>query len=511
MKEDYKIDPEILHHESGTGRKQLPVWLAFVPLAVLIGLLVFVISAFGSDALSGGSQIALLTTSAFCVLIGLLSKTMRWSDFEQAVNEHISGVAQAILILLLIGAVGGSWMVSGVVPTMIYYGMQIIDPQWFLVSSCAICAFISVMTGSSWTTIATIGIALMGIGKAQGFAEGWIAGAIISGAYFGDKISPMSETTVLAASTTRTPLFTHIRYMTYTTVPSFVITLIIFAVAGFMRHEAGEQGMTAFTEGLQRVFVISPWLMLVPLITALMIARKLPAVVILFVATILACVAAVLVQTDLVDQIASDHLGVWMNRFKGVMILVYGSTNLDTGVPALNELVATRGMSGMMSTVWLIFCAMIFGASMSAAGMIESIMRMFIRLARNTFSLVASTVGVGLFMNIVCADQYLSLILTGNMFRDTYQKLGFESRLLSRTTEDAVTVTSVLIPWNSCGMTQSMVLGVSTLIYLPYCFFNYLSPVMTLIVAGLGFRIFRNTSGCPAADPEKNSGISDPA
>ncbi len=492
MKEDYKVDTEGMLQDLKRDRKLPPVWLAFVPLVLLVGLLVCVISAFGSDALSGGSQIALLVTSACCVIIGLLLKTMSWEDFERAVNENISGVAQAILILLLIGAVGGSWMVSGVVPTMIYYGMQIIDPQWFLVSSCAICAFISVMTGSSWTTIATIGIALLGIGKAQGFEEGWIAGAIISGAYFGDKISPMSETTVLAASTTRTPLFTHIRYMGYTTVPSFVITLGIFTVAGLMHHDAAAQNVGEFTEGLKHVFVISPWLMLVPLVTGIMIARKLPAVVILFTATVMACLAAVLMQTDLVDQIAGDDLGKWMNRFKGVMILVYGSTSLDTGVPALNELVATRGMSGMMSTVWLIFCAMIFGASMSAAGMIESIMRMFIRLAHNTFSLVGSTVGVGLFMNLVCADQYLSIILTGNMFRDTYERLGFESRLLSRSTEDAVTVTSVLIPWNSCGMTQSMVLGVSTLVYLPYCFFNYLSPLMTLLVAAVGYKIFRH-------------------
>lgn len=492
MREDYKVDTEGMLQDLKRDRKLPPVWLAFVPLVLLVGLLVCVISAFGSDALSGGSQIALLVTSACCVIIGLLLKTMSWEDFERAVNENISGVAQAILILLLIGAVGGSWMVSGVVPTMIYYGMQIIDPQWFLVSSCAICAFISVMTGSSWTTIATIGIALLGIGKAQGFEEGWIAGAIISGAYFGDKISPMSETTVLAASTTRTPLFTHIRYMGYTTVPSFVITLGIFTVAGLMHHDAAAQNVGEFTEGLKHVFVISPWLMLVPLVTGIMIARKLPAVVILFTATVMACLAAVLMQTDLVDQIAGDDLGKWMNRFKGVMILVYGSTSLDTGVPALNELVATRGMSGMMSTVWLIFCAMIFGASMSAAGMIESIMRMFIRLAHNTFSLVGSTVGVGLFMNLVCADQYLSIILTGNMFRDTYERLGFESRLLSRSTEDAVTVTSVLIPWNSCGMTQSMVLGVSTLVYLPYCFFNYLSPLMTLLVAAVGYKIFRH-------------------
>lgn len=472
-------------------KKLPPVVWAFVPLLILIVLLVCVISAFGSDALSGASQIVLLVTAACCILIGFVLKTMHWDDFERAVNENVSSVSQAILILLLIGAVGGSWMVSGIVPTMIYYGMQIINPHCFLVSSCLICAVVSVMTGSSWTTIATIGIALLGIGKAQGFGEGWIAGAIVSGAYFGDKISPMSETTVLASSTTGTPLFTHIRYMLYTTIPAFVIGLVIFTVAGLLYTPETVQNIAAFSEGLGRVFVISPWLMAVPLVTAVMIARRLPAVVILFCATLLACVAATLVQTNLVDSIAGGDTGLWMNRFRGVMILVYGSTSLETGVPALNDLVATRGMAGMMSTVWLIFCVMIFGASMSATGMIESIMRMFIHRARTTFSLVGSTVGVGLFMNIVCADQYLSLILTGNMFKEVYKRMGYESRLLSRTSEDAVTVTSVLIPWNSCGMTQSMVLGVPTLVYLPYCFFNYLSPVMTLLMAAIGYKIRR--------------------
>lgn len=343
-----------------------------------------VIAAFGSDALSGGSQIALLVSSAVCVIIGILYGTMKWEDFEHAVNENVSGVSQAILILLLIGAVGGAWMVSGIVPTMIYYGMQIISPKWFLLSSCVICAVVSVMTGSSWTTIATIGIALLGIGKAQGFDEGWIAGAIISGAYFGDKISPMSETTVLASSTTKTPLFTHIRYMMYTTIPAFGIGLIIFMVAGWKFSPASEQSVENFSNGLNSVFNISAWLLIVPLITAVMIARKLPAVVILFCATLMACVAAVFAQTDLVDAIAGGDSESLMNRFKGVMILVYGSTTLETGVPELNDLVATRGMAGMMSTVWLIFCAMIFGASMSASGMVESIMRMFIRMARNT-------------------------------------------------------------------------------------------------------------------------------
>lgn len=481
-------------------KKLPPVALAFVPLVILVVLLACVITAFGSDALSGASQIALLATSACCILLGMVMKTMHWEDFEQAVNRNVSGVSQAILILLLIGAVGGSWMVSGIVPTMIYYGMQIIDPRWFLVSSCLICAVVSVITGSSWTTIATIGIALLGIGKAQGFGEGWIAGAIISGAYFGDKISPMSETTVLASSVTGTALFTHIRYMTYTTIPAFVTGLVVFTVAGLTAPAASAQTVEVFSEGLGRVFVLSPWLMAVPLVTGIMIARRLPAVVILFCATLLACAAAVLVQTDLIDHISGGEYGMWLNRFRGVMILVYGSTSLETGVPALNDLVATHGMAGMMSTVWLIFCAMIFGASMSASGMIESIMRMFIRRARSTFSLVGSTVGVGLFMNVVCADQYLSLILTGNMFKDVYRRMGYESRLLSRTSEDAVTVTSVLIPWNSCGMTQSMVLGVSTLVYLPFCFFNYLSPVMTLIVAAAGYKIKRKPAVQPVSD-----------
>ena len=276
--------------------KKLPsVWLSFLPLLILIGLLVLVLSVFGTDALSGASQIALLVTSACCILLGLCAKTMKWEDFERSVNKHIGDVSQSILILLLIGAVGGAWMVSGIVPTLIYYGMHIINPQWFLVSSCLICAVISVMTGSSWTTIATIGIALLGIGKAQGFEEGWIAGAIISGAYFGDKISPMSETTVLASSTTKTPLFTHIKYMMYTTTPAFVVALIIFTFKGLFYQTVNDGQISSFADGLSNVFFISPWLMIVPVLTGIMIAKRLPAVVILFSATLMACIAAILV------------------------------------------------------------------------------------------------------------------------------------------------------------------------------------------------------------------------
>lgn len=383
-------------------------------------------------------------------------------------------------------------MVSGVVPMLIYYGMEILHPAWFLVSACVICAIVSVMTGSSWTTIATIGIALMGIGQTLGFSEGWTAGAIISGAYFGDKISPLSDTTVLASSTVGTPLFTHIRYMLQTTVPTFILTLVIFTVVGLVGSTEGQSNITQVQDALKHTFNLSPWLFLVPVLTALMIARRMPSIVVLFLATLLACIAAVLVQGNLLDQIAGDvELPGMAQRFRGTMICVFGSTSLDTGVPSLNELVATRGMSGMMGTIWLILCATIFGAAMTVTRMIDSIMAALLRLVRGTVSLVASTAFTGFFLNVVCADQYLSIILTSTMFQETYQKRGYESRLLSRTTEDAATVTSVLIPWNTCGMTQSSVLGVSTIVYLPYCFFNYLSPITTIIVAAIGRGIKR--------------------
>lgn len=465
------------------------IYIACVPLVVLVALIACVVGIFGDDALSGASQIALLIATALCVFIGVVCKFITWNDFEAAIGEKVSGIAPAVVILLLIGALGGAWMVSGVVPLLIYHGMNILHPTWFLVSACAICAVVSVVTGSSWTTIATIGIALIGIGKAQGFNEGWVAGAIISGAYFGDKISPLSDTTVLASSTVGTPLFTHIRYMMFTTVPTFTVTLVIFALVGFFHDAQGGGDAVHVQQALMQTFNLSPWLFLVPVITALMIARRMPSIPVLFLATVVACIAAVLSQGELLDQIAGDDYSGIARRFKGVMIVVYGSTSLDTGVESLNDLVATRGMGGMMGTIWLILCATVFGAAMSVTRMIDSIMQGVLRLVRGAVSLVASTAFVGFFFNVVTADQYLSIILTGNMFQSAYKKLGLQSKVLSRATEDSVTVTSVLVPWNTCGMTQSSVLGVSTFAYLPYCFFNYLSPLMTVLVAALDSNI----------------------
>lgn len=348
------------------------------------------------------------------------------------------------------------------------------------------------MTGSSWTTIATIGIALMGIGKAQGFEEGWIAGAIISGAYFGDKISPLSDTTILAASVTDTPLFRHIRYMLITTVPSLIITLVIFTVAGLSHNAGSTEHIAEFSAALAGKFDITPWLLIVPVVTGVLIARRVPSVITLFLSAALAGAFAVFFQPDLLQEISGlQNSEGTQSIFKGLMMTLYGGTSLQTSNEALTELVATRGMAGMMNTVWLIICAMCFGGAMTAGGMLGSITSVFVRFMKNTVSMVASTVCSGIFLNLATADQYISIILTGNMFRDIYEKKGYESCLLSRTTEDSVTVTSVLIPWNTCGMTQATILSVPTLVYLPYCFFNIISPLMSITIAAIGYKIVR--------------------
>lgn len=470
-------------------RKLPSPWLSLIPVVVLVILLFLTIRTFGSDALSGGSQVVLLTTTAVCSILAMAVSKVRWKEIEQAMCNNILGVSVALIILLLIGALSGSWMVSGVVPTLIYYGMQILHPSFFLSSCCVICAIVSVMTGSSWTTIATIGIALMGIGEAQGFATGWVAGAIISGAYFGDKISPLSDTTVLASSVTNTPLFSHIRYMMYTTVPSMVITLVIFTLAGFAHSSEAADQVAAFSASLQDTFHISLWLLVVPLVTGILIARKVPSLITLFVSAALAGLFAVIFQPHLLQEISGLSEGGGQAWFKGLFMTFYGSTQVETGNTALNSLVATRGMAGMMNTIWLIICAMCFGGAMTASGMLESLTSVFLRFMKRRVGMVASTVVSGLLLNICTADQYISIILTGNMFKDIYQKKGYESRLLSRTTEDSVTVTSVLIPWNTCGMTQATILGVATITYLPYCFFNLISPLMSIFIAATGYKI----------------------
>ncbi len=461
-------------------------WMvALIPLAVLVALQVTVIGEFGSDALDGASQTALLFAAAVAVAMGMIFYKVPWSSIDSAIGQNIKTMGPAILILFLIGAVSGSWMMSGVVPTMIYYGMQIVSPKVFLFVACLVSALVSLVTGSSWTTVATIGIALMGIGTAHGYEVGWTAGAIISGAYFGDKISPLSDTTVLASSVGEVPLFKHIRYMLITTVPSFTIALVIFLVASLCHTAGGALQTEVFADGLQRVFVISPWLLVVPVVTGVLIALRLPAVIVLFLSALTAGMTMLVAQPDIVAQIGEG------NSFRGLLLIYCSSTSIDTGNEALNSLVQTRGMRGMLSTVFLIFCAAAFGGALTGAGMIQSITSALAKGISGRRSLVSTTVATGLFANMATGDQYLSIVLTGNIYKKLYKEKGFEGRLLSRSTEDSATVTSVLVPWNTCGMTQSLVLKVPTIEYLPYCFFNIVSPLMSIFIAMLGYKIFR--------------------
>ena len=476
-----------------TERKHPHPLVAIIPVVVLIILISIVITLFGSDALSGGSQIALLMGVAVCVLISMTCYHIPWKTFERQMTKTIGDVSVTLLILLTVGMLAGSWMISGVVPTLIYYGIHILSPSFFLVSACVICALISLLSGSSWTTIATIGVALLGIGQALGISEAWTAGAVISGAYFGDKMSPLSDTTILASSSVRVDIFEHIRYMVLTTTPSILITLVIFLVAGLGHGSEEALHIDQYIDGLDSTFNISLWTLLVPLITGILIARKVPSLVVLFVSSIIAGITAIILQPHILCQIADDPtLSTPAAIFKGLAITYYGSTAVQTGFDALNDLVSTGGMAGMLNTIWLILCALCFGAVMVASGMLGSITNVVVKWVRSRTSLVSSTVGTGIFLNLTTGDQFISIVLTADMFRDIYKKEGYEGRLLSRTTEAAATVTSVLVPWNTCGMTQATVLGVPTLTYLPYCFFNILSPLTTIIVAAIGWKIKRH-------------------
>ena len=471
--------------------KQPSLAISFVPLAVLVIFLALTIKLFGADAIAGGSQLSLITASAVCTAMAMGIYKRKWQELENAVVDNMRSATPALIILLLIGAIAGTWMASGIIPTLIYYGLKILHPSIFLPASCIICAVISLLTGSSWTTIATIGVALMGIGRALGFDDGWIAGAIISGAYFGDKISMMSDTTVLASSTAEVPLFKHIKYMMITTTPSLVVALIVFAIAGFSTAADTVADTTIIEQALSQTYNLSPWLLVVPVLTGVLISRRLPAIVTLFASVAMAAVAMVVAQPEIIMSIAQSDSASVMPSIYAVVQAATGSTAVETGNLLLNDLVATSGMGGMMDTIWLIICAMCFGGVMYGSGMLTAISQLFIRVARRTVSVVGSTVCSGLFFNLATGDQYISIILTGNLFRNLYDNRGLERRLLSRSVEDSATVTSVLIPWNSCGMAQSTVLGVATLTYLPYCVFNYLSPLMSIFMAAIGYKIFK--------------------
>ena len=466
----------------------LPLKVALIPVVVLVLLLAFNVFIYGDDALSGSNQFILLVGAAVASLIGFQHKV----DYEtllKKIAKNLKSVTGAILILLFVGALAGTWLLSGIIPAMIYYGLQIIHPSVFLPACIVICAIISLATGSSWTTSATVGIALIGIGRAMDLPVGIVAGAVISGAYFGDKLSPLSDTTNLAPAMAGGSLFTHIRYMTLTTLPSITITFLVFLVLGLTQTSNGNVDTFSLLNAITDKFNISLWLFIVPLSVILMIVKKAPPLVALFIGTILGAAFALIFQTTLILELSGVEKLDYTSVYKTIMNAITVDTQIETTNVLLNELFSSGGMQGMLGTIWLIICAMVFGGVMDAIGALKSISNALLKWATSTFQLFASTVASCLTINLTASDQYLSIVIPGKMFAKAYKDRDLAPENLSRTLEDSGTVTSVLIPWNTCGAYQSGVLGVSVGEYFIYAIFNWISPIMTLIYAAFSIKI----------------------
>ena len=472
--------------------------VALIPVIfLLVALGINVIGVFGDNALSGSNQFILLLAAAVAAVVGV-TQGFKFTDILGGIEKSVGSTTGAILILLMIGALSGSWMISGVVPAMIYYGLQILNPEIFLPATAIICALVSVSTGSSWGTTATVGIALVGIGKALGVSEAIVAGAVISGAYFGDKISPLSDTTNLAPAMAGTDLFTHIRYMMLTTVPSFTLALLLFVVIGLNLDASGEvSNVQPILTELDAMFNLTPWLFVVPALVIGLIVAKMPALPAILIGTLAGGLFAYIFQQDMLLSFAGTEILDWKSTYEVLMNSFTVDMAYSAEHPILVELLGSSGMSGMMDTIWLIIAAMTFGGAMEACGFLAAISSALLTLAKGTASLIATTAGTCIFVNVSAADQYLAIVVPGRMYADAYRKQGLAPENLSRTLEDSGTVTSVLIPWNTCGAYQSGVLGVDTMAYLPYAFFNYISPIMTLIFAIFNIKIKRLFTASP--------------
>jgi len=471
-------------------KREASLFEALIPILILIVLLTLNVFLF-DDPLAGSNQIALILSASIAGIIAI-RLGYHWESVRAKVVSTISSAMPSILILLLIGSLAGTWMISGVVPAMIYYGLNIINPKLFLVTALLVSSIVSVATGSSWSTVATIGVALLGIGKALGMNEGVVAGAIISGAYFGDKMSPLSDTTNLAPAMAGTDLFTHIRYMAVTTTPTYILTLLISLVIGLRYDFSGTViNVEAVQGAIDGTFNTNPLLFLVPLILFGIILLKVPPIPALMAGTLLGAIFGIIFQPEIIKTIAGVTDNYIKASYISVMQSMFGDISLTTTDPKITELLSTSGMRGMLDTIWLILSAMVFGGIMESAGLLRRITQPIIKYAKSTGSLVTSTVVTCLFFNTTASDQYLAIVVPGRMFRKTYEDKKLAPELLSRTLEDSGTVTSVLIPWNTCGATQSRVLGVDTWAYAPYAFFNIISPFMTILFAYLNIKIRR--------------------
>lgn len=468
--------------------KELNLIEALIPVVVLVALLAINVFIFGDDALSGSNQFILLIGGSVAAIVGYFNK-VSYKKMLEEVGSNVKSTTSALLILLMVGALSGTWMASGIIPAMIYYGLDILHPSYFLAACVVICAIISIATGSSWTTSATVGIALVGIANALDISAGMTAGAVLSGAYFGDKMSPLSDTTNLAPAMAGSELFAHIRYMALTTVPTITVTLIVFITIGLFQDVSGEADTATIQSAIKESFNINGWLFLVPLAVIALIVRKTPPLLALLIGTLLGALFALIFQPDIIATMGGSESLSFDSAYKGVMNSITVSTSVETTNELLNGLFSSGGMEGMLGTIWLIMCAMVFGGIMDGIGALQRITKTLLEMATTTFGLFASTVASCIGLNATASDQYLALVVPGKMFAKAYKDRGLAPENLSRTLEDSGTVTSVLIPYNTCGAYHSGVLGVGVGEYALYAIFNYLSPFMTLLFAAFQIKI----------------------
>ena len=469
-------------------KKELSLGIALLPIVILVLLLSYNVLVYGDDALGGSNQFILLLGAAVAGIVGFYYK-IGYQKMIDKVAENLQSVTGALLILLFVGALAGTWLISGIIPAMIYYGLQILHPSIFLPACIIICAIISLATGSSWTTSATVGIALIGIGKVLGIPVGMVAGAVISGAYFGDKLSPLSDTTNLAPAMAGGELFSHIKYMTLTTIPSIIITLVVFFILSLTQSTSGAADTETLMLAIEEKFTITPWLFIVPGTVILLIIKKSPPLIALLIGTLLGGLFAVVFQSKILLEITESSILSFEVAYRAIMNSITISTEINTSNTLLNDLFTSGGMEGMLGTIWLIICAMVFGGIMDAIGALERVSNALLNWAQTTFQLFASTVASCLAINLTASDQYLAIVIPGKMFAKAYKDRKLAPENLSRTLEDSGTVTSVLIPWNTCGAYQSGVLGVDVGDYFVYAIFNWLSPFMTLLFAAFKIKI----------------------
>ena len=466
----------------------LPIGIALLPIVFLVSLLSINVFIYGDDSLNGTNQFILILSGLFGASLGFIYK-VSYKKILTSISNSVKSVTGALLILLFVGALAGTWMISGIIPAMVYYGLKLLDPNIFLPACIVICSIISVATGSSWTTSATVGIALVGIGKALGIPAGMVGGAVIAGAYFGDKLSPLSDTTNLAAAVTKVDLFKHIKYLTYTTIPSISITLIVFIILGFLQVSDGSTDNTYLLDAINEKFNISLVLFIVPILVLIMIIKKTPPLIALVIGTLVGAIFCIIFQPQIIAELSNGSSSKLVNTYVVIMDTITGQVSIETNNELLNDLFSTGGMLGMMNTIFLVIGTMVFGGVMDAIGALKTISETLLSWADTSFKLFASTVASCLALNVSASDQYLSIVVSGKMFEKAFKDKNLAPENLSRTLEDSATVTSALIPWNSCGAYHSSVLGVGVGEYFIYAIFNWISPFMTLIYAAFKIKI----------------------